>query len=169
MQHEIDVIDAILGPEVAAAVAPLRSQKPDNAAQLQRYYEALFDPTDTSADALSRADRFLVAVRVASHTGSSAVADWYAALAKAEDVDDDQLERAAAVDRAWTDNTKRGAAMRHADLVTRAPDQTSARDLDLLKEAGFSPGGILSLAQTIAFVSYQLRLIAGLRVMGGAS
>jgi uncharacterized protein YciW len=169
MQHEIDVIDAMLGPEVAAAVAPLRNQKPDNGTQLQRYYDALFDPTDASAAAFSRANRFLVAVRVASHTRSAAVAEWYAGLARAEGVEDDQLERAANVDRAWTDETVLGAAIRHADLVTRAPDQTSADNLDALKEAGISPAGILSLAQTIAFVSYQLRLVAGLRALGGAS
>ncbi len=40
--------------------------------------------------------------------------------------------------------------------------------MQLLKEAGFSPAGILSLSQTIAFVNYQLRLIAGLRAFGEA-
>jgi len=36
----------------------------------------------------------------------------------------------------------------------------------VLKDAGYTPAGILSLAQTIAFVNYQLRLIAGLRTFG---
>jgi uncharacterized protein YciW len=50
--------------------------------------------------------------------------------------------------------------------VTATPSRADAAHLRALKDAGYSPAGILSLAQTIAFVSYQLRLIAGLRALG---
>ena len=46
------------------------------------------------------------------------------------------------------------------------PAAVRPADLRALKDAGYSPAGILSLSQTIAFVSYQLRLIAGLRALG---
>ncbi|MEA2524788.1 MAG: hypothetical protein QOF73_2015, partial [Thermomicrobiales bacterium] len=62
-----------------------------------------------------------------------------------------------------------GAAMRHADLLTTRPSAAEAAHLQTLKEAGYSPAGVMSLSQVIAFVSYQLRLIAGLRALGEAS
>jgi uncharacterized protein YciW len=53
-------------------------------------------------------------------------------------------------------------------LVTTRPAAAEASHLEALKDIGYSPAGILSLSQTIAFVSYQLRLIAGLRALGEA-
>ena len=60
----------------------------------------------------------------------------------------------------------RDAAVRHADLLTKRPADAQASDLQALKDAGFTPAGILSLSQVIAFTNYQLRLIAGLRAFG---
>jgi uncharacterized protein YciW len=62
-----------------------------------------------------------------------------------------------------------GAAIRHADLLTTQPSAAQSADLQALKDAGYSPAGIVSLSQTIAFVNYQLRFIAGLRALGGAA
>jgi uncharacterized protein YciW len=62
-----------------------------------------------------------------------------------------------------------GAAIRHADLLTTRPSAAQPSDLQALRDAGYSPAGIVSLSQTIAFVSYQLRFIAGLRAFGAAS
>ena len=78
------------------------------------------------------------------------------------------VERAKDVATAWDDGTTLGAAIGRADLVTLRPADTEASDIQLLKDAGLTPAGILSLSQTIAFVAYQLRLIAGLRALGEA-
>lgn len=161
-----DVIDSILGAEKDGRIAALRRQKPQLAEELQAYYRALFEPEAASAAALPLADRFLVAVRVASHTGSGAVADWYAALARAAGVPEATVARARDVATPWSDNAPLGAAIRHADLLTTRPAAAQPADLRALKDAGYAPAGILSLSQVVAFVSYQLRLIAGLRALG---
>ncbi|HYJ12854.1 MAG TPA: hypothetical protein VEW66_04650, partial [Thermomicrobiales bacterium] len=67
----------------------------------------------------------------------------------------------------WNGESSLDAAIRHTDLLTTRPSEASPADLQALKEAGYSPAGIVSLSQTVAFVSYQLRLIAGLRALGG--
>jgi CMD domain protein len=161
-----DVIDQILGVAEGSLIAKLRGQQPLLAEQLQDYYDALFEPTPESAAAFPLADRSLVAIRVAAYTRSSEVVDWYAALATADGADADLIARAKTVETAWTDQTPLGAAIRHTDLVTQTPSETRPEHLQALKDAGYSPAGILSLAQTIAFVNYQLRLIAGLRAFG---
>lgn len=164
----LDAIDAILGEE-ARRVRALRQQKPELAEQLQAYYRAVFEPDDTSAAALPLADRRAIAVRVASHTGSAAVADWYANLASDAGADPDTIARARDVARPWREETPLAAAIRHADMLTTRPIAAQASDIAALKAAGFTPAGIMSLSQVIAFVSYQVRLIAGLRALGGTA
>jgi uncharacterized protein YciW len=161
-----DVVDAILGDKATGKIAALRGQKPNLAEELQDYYRALFEPDAVSAEAFPVADRYLIAVRTASHTGSAAVADWYANLAAEAGIPAETIARARDVATPWSDQGPLGAAVRRADLVTTRPSATEASDIQALKDADISPAGILSLSQVIAFVSYQLRLIAGLRALG---
>jgi uncharacterized protein YciW len=164
-----DVINSILGAGDSGRIAELRNQKPKLAEELQAYYLAIFEPEAASAAAFPLVDRYLIAVRVASHTGSTAVADWYARLAADAGVSAETIARVRDVATPWTDQAPLTAAIGRADLVTTRPAATEPADLQTLKDAGYSPAGILSLSQTIAFVSYQLRLIAGLRALGEAS
>ena len=163
-----DVIDQIIGGDPSGRIAALRAQKPELADELQAYYRSIFAPADRSAAEFPLIDRALVAIRVAAHTGSTAVVDWYARLAEENGADPALIARAKDVDSPWDDDTTLGAAIGRADLVTLRPADTQAADIQLLKDAGLNPAGILSLSQTIAFVNYQLRLIAGLRAFGDA-
>ncbi len=95
------------------------------------------------------------------------MANWYAQLAQAEGASDETLAQIRDVSVSNEDQTPLGAAIRHADLLTTRTSSARKSDLQALKDVGYSPAGIVSLAQTIAFVSYQLRLIAGLRAFGG--
>ncbi len=164
-----DVVYRILGVNDQGPIAELRNQKPEQIEELQAYYLALFEPEEASAQAFPLVDRYLIAVRVASHTNSVAVANWYADLAGKAGVEEAVIARARNVNESWDDNTPLGAAVHHADLLTTHPSAAQKTDLQALKDAGYTPAGIVSLSQTIAFVSYQLRLIAGLRAFGAAS
>lgn len=164
-----DAIDGMLGASAGGRVAELRNRQPNLVDEMQAYYLALFEPDAASAAAFPLADRYLVAIRVASHTRSAAVVRWYTELALGTGVTEETLARVGDIATPWADETPLGAALRHADLVTTTPARAEAAHLRALKEAGYSPAGILSLAQTIAFVSYQLRLIAGLRAFGEPS
>lgn len=162
-----DVVNAILGIDDDSPIAELRNRKPDLVRELQDYYLSLFEPTADSAQALPVAGRALVAIRVASHTGSTAVSEWYTRLALDAGATQAQVAQASETNRPVEDSTNLGAALRHADLLTTRPADAQKSDLQVLKDAGFTPAGIVSLSQAIAFVSYQLRLIAGLRAFGG--
>lgn len=164
-----DVVNAILGVDDTSSLAQLRNRKPALVEELGDYYRTLFEPGESSAAALPALDRYLVAVRVASHTGSSDVAAWYARLAQDLGAFEETLTRIRDVGSRWDDPSPLGAAIRHADLLTLRPVDASKADLDSLKSAGYTPAGIVSLSQTIAFVAYQIRLIAGLRAIGGLS
>ena len=57
------------------------------------------------------------------------------------------------------------AMLRHVSLVATAPGSASAADLDALRDAGLTPCDIVTIAQIVAFVSYQVRVVAGLRAL----
>ncbi len=61
------------------------------------------------------------------------------------------------------------AILRHTDLVTVDPKEAAGGDISALKSAGIAEADIVRLSQLIAFVSYQIRLVAGLRLMAEAS
>ena len=161
-----DVIDSILGPESAIAVSVLRSEKPELAAQMQDYYDAVFDPAPDSAQALSPAKRWLIAVRTASHTKSAAVVEWYSAQALRSGVDENSIAKAANVSKHWTDEPGMTAILRHVDLIVTHPVDSSRFNIEALSDAGLTPAEIVALSQVVAYVSYQLRLIAAFRALG---
>lgn len=158
-----DVVSQILGLTADSPATALRADRPQQIDELQAYYDSLFAPDADSAAALPVLDRALVAIRVAAHTGSDAVVAWYEAVAREQGATDGQIEATKDITTPSTDETTLGAAIRRADLVTTRLVDTTKDDVDALKAAGFTPQGILALSQVIAFVSYQVRFVAGLR------
>jgi CMD domain protein len=57
------------------------------------------------------------------------------------------------------------AALEHAHLLVIRPRDASAAALQSLLDAGWSATGIVTLSQLVAFLSFQLRVIHGLRVL----
>lgn len=162
----VDVVDAILSPSGAEAVVDLRNEKPELGAQMQQYYDAVFQPSADSASQLSPTERWLVAIRTAAHTNSAAVMDWYEARARATGIDDALIAKARAIEDPWNGDPRTTAIMRHVDLIVTRPVESSRTDMTVLQDAGLTPGGIVALSQVVAYVSYQLRLVATLRALG---
>ncbi|WP_182057448.1 CMD domain-containing protein [Pantoea sp. ME81] len=57
---------------------------------------------------------------------------------------------------------------RHADIVTQQPIQATEQHIRLLEQAGLSNPQIVALSELIAFVNFQTRVAAGLRLMRSA-
>lgn len=60
------------------------------------------------------------------------------------------------------------ALARHVDLITLTPADARQQHITQLTEAGFSNGQIVALSELIAFVNFQTRVVAGLRLMRSA-
>lgn len=58
--------------------------------------------------------------------------------------------------------------VRHADLVTMTPSEAAASDMTRLQQAGLNNAQIVALSELIAFVNFQTRVAAGLRLMRSA-
>ena len=57
---------------------------------------------------------------------------------------------------------------RHADMVTQQPIQATEQHIRLLEHAGLTNPQIVALSELIAFVNFQTRVAAGLRLMRSA-
>lgn len=53
----------------------------------------------------------------------------------------------------------------HVDRVSCVPREASAADIAALQQAGWSDADIVRLSELIAFMSYQTRVLAGLRLL----
>jgi uncharacterized protein YciW len=140
----LDTITDLAGP----AAAQVTAHRADLMAASQRSEAAVVTPHDPGG--LSHAQRRALASRIAERNGDAALAAHYAG----GDVPPDPR---------WV------AILRHADLLTEHPKDATRVDIEALKEAGVAEADIVRLSQLVAFVNYQVRVIAGLRLIGAAA
>lgn len=146
-----DVIDTLAGIS-GTALAELRRQRPDVVKHLQGSDDAIFAPQDDGG--FSPVERAAAALRIATLLRDDVLEAHYRRR----------------LDDAKPLNGARGAAvLRHVERITRDPDVASKADIDALLAAGLTPHGVLSLSQLIAFVNFQSRVLAGLRMLKGAA
>jgi CMD domain protein len=196
MEHDmiIDVIDHLAGVAPNSPLDRLRDRRPDTREQAQRSYDALFAPD--SEDEVTLVERDAVAAFVAGLHGDATVAAFYAErLAQLAPQLTEPVRTEIAAGRttgpygvhpdpalaAESDEGLRyqarnadllgvrlAAAFEHAHLLVFRPREASRKALAALADAGWSTTGIVTLSQLVAFLSFQVRLVAGLRVLGAS-
>ncbi|SFI18749.1 CMD domain protein [Bradyrhizobium sp. cf659] len=60
------------------------------------------------------------------------------------------------------------AALEHAHLLVFRPRDAASADMKALLAAGWSTTGIVTFSQLVAFLSFQMRVVTGLRVLGAS-
>ena len=147
---EIDVIDR------AAGLAP---GDPLHAAR--RFRAKVVEASEASHDALlhqpveglSTEDRLRVAAHVCTAAGAASLAQHY------------QAELAAAAGRDAPPSPALPAMLQFAGALTSDPRRGDRAAIEALRSAGLGDAAIVALAQLVAFLAYQLRVVAGLRAM----
>ena len=61
------------------------------------------------------------------------------------------------------------AALEHAHLLVFRPRDAASADMKALLGAGWSATGIVTFSQLVAFLSFQLRVVGGLRTLAAAN
>ena len=156
-----DLLDGILGIAPGSPLDTLRRGRPEARRHAQGAYRELLMPDDPGN--IGHTERAALALRVALREGDAALAARYRALLDragaseavmlAEDLSAEPMEG------------RLPALLRYADLVAAKPEATAQADLDALRDMGLTPRDIVAITQLIAFVPYQIRLLAGLRAM----
>lgn len=159
-----DVIDRIAEIAPDSPLAALRAQRQDAVRHSQGSYEALFAPA--SPNRLTTDIRLAAALRVALLSGEAALAVHYRDRLAAEQGGADLATRVESFP-AGPFGPHQGAILHHVDLVTRTPREAGRTAIATLRDAGLGEPEIVTLSQIVAFVSYQARLLAGLRLLRG--
>ena len=150
-----DVMDTLAGLTEDSALAALRRQRPDVVRHLQGSDDAIFAPAHHGG--LTRPEREAAALRVASLLRDAVLEEHY-------------HRRLVALGEMHPLNGARGECiLAHVDRVTLDPADATKADIDALLAAGLSPHAVVSLSQLIAYVNFQSRVLAGLRMLKGAA
>ncbi len=123
----------------------------------ERSHDAALKPEPSGG--LTSSERAALACRMSRLNLDGELASHYESMLEAGD--------ASIADPSFNDadNARLKAIIRHTDLVTRSPKDAVAGDIAALKAAGVLEQDIVRLSELIAFVNYQVRVIAGLRLM----
>lgn len=190
-----DIIDLLAGIEPGSSLSSIRDRRLQARENAQKSYLSLFEPADF--DDFPAAERNVVAAFVAGVHRENAVADFYLAkLAKAANLVEPlkmEVERARTegpygafpagplsvedkagpIYRVSADGRRAlgprlAAALEHAHLLVFRPRDAAPAAMQALLDAGWSTTSIVTLSQLVAFLSFQVRSVAGLRTLGAS-
>lgn len=147
---ERDIVNEMAGIAPGSPYAALRAERPEIIRHTEGAYQALLEPADPGS--LSLAERAGVALAVAEHNADAALAAHYRGLAARPE-----------------EGPRWRAIRRHVDMMSAKPGSATPADVQTLRDAGLSEREIVTVAQLVAFVSYQARVLAGLRLLGEAA
>jgi len=191
----VDVIDQLAGIADGSAMDAIRAQRPEARTHAQKSFEALFTPTDLAG--VTADERFAVAYYVVGLHGEIETAAFYAKgvssaplraavdAAIAQTVTqgpygafpagplsaEDRAGPAYAVDAATTAalGPRLAAAFPHVHMLVFHPRDAAPESLAALLAAGWTTTDAVTLSQIVAFLSFQIRVVAGFRVLLRAS
>lgn len=157
-----DLVDRLIGLAPGAKTYEVRHFREKVAAATQGSYDALFDP---QLPGLSLAERLLVALYATRITPSPLLAAHYRARltdAGATPADIAVAESGKPADAA---TPRLAAILEFTRKLIEKPVEGDEAALKTLPAAGVSTPAVVTLSQLVAFLSYQVRLVAGLQAM----
>jgi CMD domain protein len=181
-----DVIATLAGLAPDSPLQAIRDRKPITVDQAQASHRALFEPTDHSQ--MSLTERHAVASFVAGLHNEPEATLFYAARLpgdlgtaiaaeaerarttgpygayppgplSAEDTDGPNYQPSEGLE------PRLAAALAHVHMLVFHPRDADPDAIQALLNAGWSNQGIVTLSQLVAFLAFQLRAVAGLRVL----
>jgi len=191
-----DIIDVLAKIEGDVRMKALRDQRAEARLNAQKSYEALFEPSDSVGVSLQH--RHAIAAFVAGlHRDAPALAHYRrglgdGGLSLAAALDEEIARGAAsgpygsypdgplsaenkAVPVYWVSESSRdalgarlSAALEHAHFLVFHPRDACPQALEALRSAGWSTTDVVTLSQIVAFLTFQVRVAAGLRALAAS-
>jgi CMD domain protein len=193
-----DIIDLLAGIEPGSNLDLIRARRLQARENAQRSYLALFEPvdfTDVSAGERYAVAAFVAGVHDDPTTAGFYLAKLSKATGRPELVEALKAEiergktkgpygafpagplsvedKAGLIYRVSGDGkpaigARLAAALEHAHLLVFRPREANPAAMQALLDAGWSSTAIVTLSQLVAFLSFQVRSVAGLRALGAS-
>jgi CMD domain protein len=196
-ENDTDVIDALVGIAPGSALDAIRARRPEARTHAQASYRALFAPADAgtvTAQERFAVGSFVAGLhgrpaiadfygaRLADSGAPAALRDAVAAAVteaaargpfgrfpagplSAEDTSGPVYRVGGDARRAL--GARLAAAFEHMHLLVFHPRDAEPPALQALLDAGWSTTDIVTLSQIAAFLSFQIRVVAGLTTLAG--
>ena len=158
-----NIIERLVGANENSPLALAIAERVEIMALSQASHDAVIIPKEPGG--LSHAERAALAERIARLSNSEELADHYHACLETAG-GDENLYVAANPEQAAFGGGRFMEIIRFTDLVTRKPREATKQDIDALKAVGISEPDIVRLTEVLAFVNYQLRVVAGFKLAG---
>jgi CMD domain protein len=193
-----DVIDHLVGIQPGSSLDRLRDQRPQARQNAQKSYQALFEPefpghvtaveryavatfvaglhrqphvTNFYATSLQKLGHSRLTAAIKEEIARGAVEGPYGRYPEGPLTVEDKagpVYQVSTGDRELL-GSRLAAALEHAHLLVFHPRDASPAALQKLLDAGWSTTDIVTLSQLVAFLSFQIRVVAGLQTLAGAS
>ena len=194
-----DIIDTLAGIEPGSALDAIRAKRVQARDNAQKSYLSLFEPVDASDFSLteraavalfvtglhgeSTVAAFYRSKLAASANGAALVEAIEAEVARGKtsgpygsfpagplsvEFTAGLIYRVSA-ERKSALGARLVAALEHAHLLVFRPRDAASADMKALLGAGWSNTGIVTLSQLVAFLSFQVRVVSGLRTLAAAN
>ncbi|WGR70135.1 MULTISPECIES: CMD domain protein [unclassified Bradyrhizobium] len=193
-----DIIDTLAGIEPGSSLDAIRARRAQARENAQKSYLALFKPIDASDFSIAERAAVALFV-IGLHGEPNVTAFYRAKLAATDGaglVEAIEAEVAhgktsgpygafpagplsienkagliyrVSADRKPVLGARLAAALEHAHLLVFRPRDAASADMKALLGAGWSNTGIVTLSQLVAFLSFQVRVVSGLRTLAAAS
>jgi uncharacterized protein YciW len=160
--HSTDTIDRLVGLDPALNTCSVRHQREKVVAATQKSEDGLFDP---SLPGLTLAERLLVALLACALTPSTLCAAEYRQRLVDLNVETSLIDRISNGAIEQITDARLRAILTFTYILITDPVKADKAALQALPTAGLSTPEVVTLAQLIAFVSYQVRVVAGLQAM----
>jgi len=185
-----DVIDSLVGIAPGSGLDAIRAQRSEARKHAQASYASLFEPKDVAG--VSTDERHAIAAFVTGLHGEPKTDAFYAARLPAALRSAVAAEVTAAKTKGPYGHFPKGplsvedapgpswkvsdggrtalgprlsAAFEHTHMLVFHPRDASAPSLQSLLDAGWSTNDIVTISQLVSFLSYQIRVVAGLGVL----
>ena len=138
------------------------AQRPVIAEYAQGSFESLLEPVDLVG--ISQKERELVGLRVGILTPDPRLAEWHRVRLRSLGVSTEIISAAENFPEVVGLSDRDIAILRHTDLLISAPHEAEEVHIEALREVGLTARDIVTLSQLIAFLSFQVRVLAAARL-----
>lgn len=161
-----DVIDQAVPLTPGGALNALRRERAKVVAATQGSYDAMFSP---AVSGVSVDERLAMALRACHLSGAKTLAAHYRTRLQAAQTSASLVAAAEAAEgRSTPADARLSTLLTFTDKLVLRPIEGDRHAVRALSEAGLAPPAVVAVAQLIAFVSYQIRLVAGLQALAAA-
>ncbi|MGF9763019.1 CMD domain protein [Microvirga sp. 0TCS3.31] len=161
---DVSIIEELAGVRLGSALAQTLLARMDIMKLSQASYDAIIRPCEPGG--VSHAERAALAARMARQNADETLTEHYLGKLR-EACADPKLNEPLLPAEVANYGNRLNAMVRHMDLLTHEPRKAARTDIIALKDAGISEPDIVRLSELAAFVNYQVRVIAGLKMLRG--